>query len=83
MACYPVTSTALFLVFYSGVLTLPDMPDAYNRKKDLFEFIKQLPMTYDETKVLEMEIGNHISLARSTGDTWLVAGSGARFPEAG
>jgi len=68
-----VSQVAQCLVFPSGILTLPDMPDAYKRKLDLFEFIEQLPMTYDETKVLEMKIGEHITMARRTGDTWLVA----------
>jgi len=68
-----VSQVAQCLVFPSGILTLPDMPDAYNRKLDLFEFIKQLPMTYDETKVLEMKIGEYITMARRSGDTWLVA----------
>lgn len=68
-----VSQVAQCLVFPSGILTLPDMPDAYQRKIDLFEFIKQLPMTYDETKVLEMEIGDHITMARRTDATWLVA----------
>ena len=68
-----VSQTAQCLIFPSGILTLPDMPDAYNRKLDLFEFIKQLPMTYDETKVLEMTIGEHITMARRTGETWFVA----------
>jgi glucan 1,4-alpha-glucosidase len=68
-----VSQAGQCLVFHSGILTLPDMPDAYNRKMDLFEFIKQLPMTYDETKVLEMKIGDYITMARRTGDTWLVA----------
>lgn len=68
-----VSQVAQCLVFQSGLLTLPDMPDAYKRKIDLFEFIKQLPMTYDETKVLEMKIGDHITMARRAGDTWLVA----------
>lgn len=68
-----VSQTAQCLIFPSGILTLPDMPDAYNRKMDLFEFIKQLPMTYDETKVLEMEIGQHITMARRSKATWLVA----------
>jgi alpha-glucosidase len=68
-----VSQVGQCLVFPSGFLTLPDLPDAYNRKMDLFEFIKQLPMTYDETKVLEMKIGDYITMARRTGDTWLVA----------
>ncbi len=68
-----VSQVAQCLIFPSGILILPDMPDAYNRKIDLFEFIKQLPMTYDQTKVLEIEIGEYITMARRTGDVWLVA----------
>lgn len=40
---------------------------------DLFEFIKQLPMTWDDTKVLEMKIGDYITMVRRSGDTWLTA----------
>lgn len=68
-----VSQVAQGLLFPSGILTLPDMPDAYQRKMDLFEFIKQLPMTYDETKVLEMKIGDYITMARRAGQTWFVA----------
>jgi len=68
-----VSQAAQCLVFPSGILTLPDMPDAYRRKADLFEFIKSLPMNYDETRVLEMEIGKKITMARRAGETWFVA----------
>ncbi|MGJ8653781.1 MAG: glycoside hydrolase family 97 catalytic domain-containing protein [Opitutaceae bacterium] len=68
-----VSQVGQCLVFYSGILTLPDMPDAYNRKMDLFEYIKKLPMTWDDTKVLEMKIGDYITMARRSGDTWFTA----------
>lgn len=68
-----VSQVAQCLVFPSGILTLPDMPDAYKRKMDLFEFIKKLPMTYDETKVLEMTIGEKVTMARRNKDDWFVA----------
>lgn len=69
-----VTSqVAQCLIFPSGFLTLPDMPDAYERKKDLFQFIQQLPMNYDESQVLDMEIGKHFSIARRSDTTWFVA----------
>lgn len=68
-----VSQCAQCLIFPSGFLTLPDMPDAYDRKKDLFGFIKQLPMNYDETKVLEMTIGEKITIARRSDSTWFVA----------
>ena len=68
-----VSQTAQCLLFPSGLLTLPDHPDAYKRKADLFEFISQLPMNWDETKVLDAEIGKHITMARRAGDEWFVA----------
>ena len=68
-----VSQCAQCLIFPSGILTLPDMPDAYRRKADLFTFIKQLPMNYNETKVLEMTIGEKLTMARRAGDTWFVA----------
>lgn len=67
-----VSQTAQCFLFPSGLVTLPDIPDAYRRKADLFEFIGQLPMTYDETKVIEAELGKHVTLARRNGDAWFV-----------
>lgn len=68
-----VSQAAQCLLFPTGLLTLPDHPDAYRRKLDLFEFIAQLPMTWNETKVLEAEIGEYITMARSAGEQWFVA----------
>ncbi|MDQ8180283.1 glycoside hydrolase family 97 catalytic domain-containing protein [Pelagicoccus sp. SDUM812005] len=67
------SQVAQCLLFPSGLLTLPDHPDAYRRKADLFEFIARMPMTWDETKVLDAEIGKHITLARRSGEQWFVA----------
>ncbi|MDB4766971.1 glycoside hydrolase family 97 protein [bacterium] len=67
-----VSQAAQCLLYPSGLLTLPDIPDAYLRKADLFEFIAQLPMNWDQTKVLDAEIGKHITLARQSGDQWFV-----------
>ena len=38
------------------------------------DFVKRLPMTYDETKVLAADIGRHLIVARRKGDVWYVAG---------
>ncbi|MGJ8640506.1 MAG: glycoside hydrolase family 97 catalytic domain-containing protein [Opitutaceae bacterium] len=67
-----VSQVAQCLLYPSGLVTLPDMPDAYRRKADLFEFIAQLPMSFEQTKVLDAEIDNHITLARQAGDQWFV-----------
>lgn len=38
------------------------------------ELVKELPMSYDETKVLQADIGRHIIVARRKGEIWYVAG---------
>lgn len=67
-----VSEVARTLVTYSGLITLPDAPEEYLKKEDLFEFLKLKPATWDDTKVLNAEIGKVITLARRTGDTWFV-----------
>ncbi|MGJ8651192.1 MAG: glycoside hydrolase family 97 catalytic domain-containing protein [Opitutaceae bacterium] len=68
-----VSQVAQCMLFPSGLVTLPDIPDAYRRKADLFEFIAQLPMDWDQTIALEAEMGKYITLARQAGDEWFVA----------
>lgn len=74
----PVPSTvaaeaARVLITFSGLAFLPDTPESYESKADLFEFIASLPMTWDETKILNAEIGAYITTARRNGDRWFIA----------
>ncbi|MDP4644549.1 MAG: glycoside hydrolase family 97 protein, partial [Opitutales bacterium] len=68
-----VSQVAQCMLFPSGLVTLPDIPDAYRRKADLFEFIAQLPMDWDQSIALEAEMGKYITLARQAGEEWFVA----------
>jgi glycosyl hydrolase family 97 len=65
--------TARVLITYSGFSILPDCPEAYEEKGDLFDFIRRLPMTWDETRILHSSIGNFIATARRSGENWFVA----------
>ncbi|QDU88023.1 Retaining alpha-galactosidase precursor [Pirellulimonas nuda] len=67
-----VSETARVLITFSGLAILPDCPEAYAAKADLFEFLRRLPMTWDETRVLHGEIGASIATARRSGDAWYV-----------
>ena len=67
-----VSECARTLVVFSGLITLPDAPEEYLKKADLFEFLKQMPATWDETVVPNSEIGRYITTARRTGKTWFV-----------
>ena len=68
-----VTSeVARTLVVFSGVITLPDAPEEYLKKADLFEFLKTMPATWEDTRVINSKMGEYITVARRTGDTWYV-----------
>ena len=67
-----VSETARTLVISSGLIILPDAPEEYEKKADLFEFIEEMPATWDESRVINSKIGEHITTARRTGDQWFV-----------
>jgi alpha-glucosidase len=68
-----VSEVSRNLVIYTGLVTLPDAPEEYRKKLDLFEFLKVMPATWDDSKVLNSKIGEYITTARRSGDTWFVA----------
>ena len=61
------------MITFSGFSILPDCPEAYAERADLFDFIRRLPMTWDETRILHSDIGKYITTARRRGDQWFVA----------
>jgi alpha-glucosidase len=67
-----VAEAARAFIIFSGLVVLPDHPDAYRAKGDLFNFIAQIGGSWDQTKVLDAKIGEYIVVARKKGDTWLV-----------
>lgn len=79
-----VGETARVMITFSGLAILPDTPESYAKKADLFTFLSALPMTWDETHILNGAIGEYITTARRSGDTWFIASAcnetGARLP---
>ncbi|UMB53763.1 glycoside hydrolase family 97 protein [Lutibacter sp. A64] len=69
-----VTSeVARTLVIFSGLVCIPDAPEAYESKADLFEFIQKMPVgKWDESKVLNASIGKNITTARRFGKEWFI-----------
>ncbi|WP_341224490.1 glycoside hydrolase family 97 catalytic domain-containing protein [uncultured Arcticibacterium sp.] len=61
------------LIIFSGLVCIPDAPEAYAAKLDLFEFIKKMPVgKWDETIVLHAKMDDYISTARRHGDEWFI-----------
>jgi len=71
---------AKLVVFTAGLTVMPDTPEEYLDKSDLFAFIKHLPGHFDELKVLGGDMESYISLARRSGDSWYVGSLTTREP---
>jgi alpha-glucosidase len=62
---------AMYVVYDSPLQMLSDTPSAY-RGQPGAEFLKVVPATWDETKVLDGKIGDYVVIARRRGNEWFV-----------
>lgn len=72
---------ALYVTMYSPLQMAADIPENYQRFPDAFQFIKDVALDWDETRYLEAEPGEYITIARRAKGTndWFVgctAGNG-------
>ncbi len=63
--------TALFVVFESPFEMVADHPAAYDGQKEL-DFIKAVPTTWDETRVIAGRPAEFVAVARRSGRDWYV-----------
>ncbi|MDT0685410.1 glycoside hydrolase family 97 protein [Autumnicola psychrophila] len=59
---------ALLVTVYSPIQMLADLPENYVNKPE-FQFLKDVPMDWEDTKVLNGEIGNYITTVRKDIDS--------------
>jgi alpha-glucosidase len=62
---------ALYVVLESPLMMVSDFPEHYAGQHD-FEFIKQVPVTWDEVRVLNGRPMENITVARRSGKDWYV-----------
>jgi alpha-glucosidase len=62
---------ALYVVLESPLMMVSDYPEHYAGQHD-FEFIKQVPTTWDEVRVLDGRPREFITLARRSGKDWFI-----------
>ncbi|HEX8461726.1 MAG TPA: glycoside hydrolase family 97 catalytic domain-containing protein, partial [Segetibacter sp.] len=65
---------ALYVTMYSPLQMAADLPENYNRFPDAFQFIKDVAVDWDDSKYLEAEPGQYITVARKAKGTsnWFV-----------
>lgn len=65
---------ALYMVLDSPFSMLADTPQQFDRNPECRDFIAAVPTVWDETRVLQGEMGSYIVVARRSGDDWYVGG---------
>ncbi|MCQ2369691.1 MAG: glycoside hydrolase family 97 protein [Paludibacteraceae bacterium] len=65
---------ALYVTMYSPLQMAADLPENYNLYKDAFQFIKDVAVDWDTTKIIEAEPGDYITIARKAKGTenWFI-----------
>jgi hypothetical protein len=63
---------AQLVIFHSGVQMVTDRPINYDYDLEAFQFVKDVPVNWDETRVLKGKIGQHVTTARRDGDNWWI-----------
>jgi hypothetical protein len=65
---------ALYVTMYSPLQMAADLPEHYNRFSDAFQFIKDVAIDWDDSKYLEAEPGEYITVARKAkgSNNWFI-----------
>jgi len=55
---------ALYVTMYSPLQMAADIPDNYEKHMDAFQFIKDVAVDWDDTKIIAAEPGEYLTIAR-------------------
>jgi alpha-glucosidase len=63
---------ALYVVLYSPIQMAADLPENYAKFPKPFQFIKDVPVDWADTRVLNGEVGDYVTIVRKDrhGDDW-------------
>jgi alpha-glucosidase len=63
---------ALYVVLYSPIQMAADLPENYARYPKPFQFIRDVPVDWSDTRVLNGEVGDYVTIARKdrNSDDW-------------
>ncbi|MBP6825216.1 MAG: glycoside hydrolase family 97 protein [Saprospiraceae bacterium] len=55
---------ALYVTLYSPLQMAADLPENYEKRPDVFQFIRDVAVDWDQTRILNAEVGNYLTVAR-------------------
>ena len=69
-----VKQLAQYVCFYNPWQMAADLPENYEKHRDLFQFIRDVPADWEETRMVNGRLGEYVTLARkeSGGEDWFV-----------
>ncbi len=63
---------AMFIIVNSPLTMLPDSPSDYYRESECTQFLKGIPVVWDESVLLEGKIAEYTIMARRSGNEWYI-----------
>jgi alpha-glucosidase len=65
---------ALYVVLYSPLQMAADLPENYEKHREPFQFILDVPADWEDTKVLNAKIGEYVTMVRKdrNSDEWFL-----------
>ena len=63
---------ALYIIYESPLQMLSDSPSNYMKEQECTDFIVNIPVVWDDIKVLDGKVGDYLLLARRSGKEWFV-----------
>jgi hypothetical protein len=79
---------ALYVTLYSPLQMAADLPENYEKRMDAFQFIRDVAVDWDDTRIIEAEPGDYLTIARRAKgrNEWFIGaitdenGRGANIP---
>ena len=63
---------AMYVVYESPLQMLADSPSNYLREPECTAFIADVPVVWDDIRVLVASVGNYVAVARKAGEVWYI-----------
>jgi hypothetical protein len=65
---------ALYVTMYSPLQMAADLPENYEKHMDAFQFIHDVPVDWEDTRIIEAEPGDYLTIARKAKekDAWFI-----------
>lgn len=65
---------ALYVTLYSPLQMAADLPENYEKRPDVFQFIRDVPTDWSDTKILNAAVGDFVTIARRQkgADDWFI-----------